>query len=422
MKGSKLVSLDPQVHDGMLRVGGRLHHAPIPEQSKHQIILPKRHHITELIIRHGHYNQCLHQGKLHTVSKIREKYWILGIGSAVKSVISRCVLCRRQRARSGTQKMADLPTYRVQPGEPAFCRTGVDYFGPLLVKVGRTTRKRYGVMFTCLVSRAIHLEVAENLDTSSCINAIRRFIARRGEIRELHSDNGTNFVGASSELKQALAELNQEAIEGFTTNQGIQWFFNAPAASHHGGVWERQIRTVRKVLQSLLQTQYLKTTQSEEQLNTLLCEVEATVNSRPLTRLHPEDPEDLEILTPNDLLLLRPNTASQPGKFVETDVYAKKRWRQMQYLANLFWQRWIKEYLPDLQKRQKWFYPERNLKEGDVVLIVDESAPRNSWLMGKVIKTLPDRQGYVRQAQVKTKTSTLLRPISKLCTLLEAEE
>ena len=140
---------------------------------------------------------------------------------------------------------------------------------------------------------------------------------------EMRSDNGTNFVGANAELKQAFKELDQEQIGRFTSNHGINWCFNAPAASHHGGVWERQIRTVRKILQSLLQTQFLKTCQNEEQLNTFLCEVEATINSRPLTRSS-DDPDDLGVITPNDLLLLRPNKVDQPGEFIKTDIYAKK--------------------------------------------------------------------------------------------------
>ncbi len=420
-KMSKLANLDPQMNNGILRVGGRLSNAPIVEDSKHQLILPKDHHVTDLILMDTH-DQCHHQGKNHMLAKLREKYWVIRAGVAVKSLIRRCVICRKQRAKVGTQKMSDLPAYRLQPQEPAFTRSGVDYFGPLMVKVGRTAKKRYGVLFTCLASRAVHIEVAENLDTSSCISAIRRFVARRGAVRELHSDNGTNLVGANKELKAALEDIDQDRMQAFNANQGIKWFFNAPAASHHGGVWERQIRTVRKILQSILQSQYMKTSQRDEQLRTFLCEVESTINSRPLTRISPDDPNDLEVLTPNDLLLLRSGTTGPPGDFINTDVYAKKRWRQMQYLADLFWHRWIREYLPDLQQRQKWLYPERNLQEGDIVLIVDDTAPRNSWLMGKVLQALPDRHGRVRQAQVKTKTSTLLRPISKLCLLLEADK
>jgi len=316
--------------------------------------------------------------------------------------------------------MADLPAWRVMPDEPAFVRTGIDYFGPFEIRQGRVNRKRYGVVFTCLNSRAIHIEIAASMDTSSCIDAIRRFMARRGSVQEIYSDNGTNFVGADNELRNSFEDLNQDQILNYCTNQGIQWHFNPPAASHHGGVWERQIRTVRKILCAMLAEQYLKSCRTDEQLHTLMCEVEATVNSRPLTRTS-DNPNDLDVITPQDLLLLRPTTAFPPGVFNEKDVYAKRRWRQMQYLADLFWKRWIKEYLPELQRRQKWLQPKRNLQKDDVVLIVDDQAPRNSWTMGVVKETHVDKRGLVRSVKVKTKTAELTRPISKLCLLLENE-
>ena len=113
--------------------------------------------------------------------------------------------------KTGYQKMAELPRSRVQGDEPAITRVGMDYFGPFEIKCGRSViRKKYGVIFTCLASRAVHIEVASSLDTSSCIDAIRRFISRRGHVKEMFSDNGTNLVGAERELKQALKELNQD--------------------------------------------------------------------------------------------------------------------------------------------------------------------------------------------------------------------
>jgi transposase InsO family protein len=419
-KSSKISNLDPVLgDDGLLRVGGRLRNAPIAQEAKHPVILPSDCHISSIIIRHIH-EAANHQGRNQVLAEVRQRYWIVKANAAVRKVVRRCVTCRKYQAKSGVQKMADLPACRLQPNEPAFLQTGVDYFGPLLVKVGRTTRKRYGVLFTCFTSRAIHLEVAENLDTSSCINAIRRFIARRGPVKELHSDNGTNFVGANNELKLALQEINQETIGKFASNHGFQWSFNVPAASHHGGAWERQIRTVRKILHALLSEQHIKVTTSDEQLYTLLCEVEMTVNNRPLTKVS-DDPLDLDVLTPNHLLHLKSPETLSPGTFNDKDIYAKRRWRQVQYLADIFWKRWVTEYLHTLQKRQKWLQPNRNLKVGDIVLIVDNTAPRNSWPMGRVEQVNVGSQGHVRSASVKTKSAILTRPITKLCLILEAE-
>jgi hypothetical protein len=264
------------------------------------------------------------------------------------------------------------------------------------------------------------MEVADTLDTSSCINAIRRFMSRRGPVKKILSDNGTNLVGASRELQKAFQELDNDTLQRFSACQGVSWSFNPPAASHHGGVWERQIRTERKILNAIMTEQHLKTCQSEEELHTFLCEVEAVIKSRPLTTVS-SDPADLNVITPNDLLLLRSNATLPPGSFNERDIYAKRRWRQIQYLADVFWKRWTAEYLPMLQKRQKWLQPSRNLQVGDIVLIVDNTAPRSSWLMGKVEQVNTGNQGLVRSAAIKTKTSLLTRPVAKLCLLLEQE-
>lgn len=159
---------------------------------------------------------------------------------------------------------------------------------------------------------------------------------------------------------------------------------------------------------------------NEEGLHTLLCEVEAIINSRPITRVS-NDSNNLEDLTPNHLLLMKAKTSLPPGLFERNDIYSRRRWRQVQYLADLFWRRWTKEYLPDLQERQKWSRPRRNLSEDDIVLVVDVSAPRNSWVMGRVIQTIEDSRGQVRQAMVKTSSNVLLRPVTKLCVLLEGD-
>lgn len=326
------------------------------------------------------------------------------------------VMCRRHRGKLGEQKMADLPLERILANLPSFTNTGVDYFGPIEVKRGRSFEKRYGVLFTCMASRAVHLEVAYSLDMDSCINAIRRFVCRRGPISHLRSDNGTNFVGAKKELREALAALNHSKIQSAFLEDGMQWSFNPPTASHHGGAWERIIRMIRQILTSVLHQQTL----NDEGFHTVLCEVEAILNDRPITKMS-GDPNDLEALTPNHILNMKGMPILPPGLFEKTDLYLKRRWRQVQYLSDLFWKRWLKEYLPLLQERQRWSKERRSLVPGDIVLIADATAPRGSWLLGRVLETYPDRRGLVRSARVKTKKSTLDRPVTKLCLLQEAE-
>ena len=239
---------------------------------------------------------------------------------------------------------------------------GVDLFGPMLVRQGRSDVKRYGCIFTCLTVRAVHLEMTNGLDTDSFMNALQRFISRRGKPREIWCDNGTNFVGAEQELRRSLKAWNIHAIHEFLLQRDIAWHFNPPRASHMGGVWERMIRSVRKILTPLLKLQRI----NDEGMTTVLCTVESVINGRPLTAVS-DDPSDLNALSPNDLLI--PGTPCQlpSGLFRKEDGYARKRWRQVQYLADVFWLRWTKEYLRLLQARSKWTDLERNISVGDIV-------------------------------------------------------
>ncbi len=409
--------LDPVYKEGLLCVGGRLKHMPDRfDDLKNPAILPKSHHVVNLIIRHYHL-QSGHFGVEYVLSQIREKYWIIKARVAVRRVINSCFDCKQRLQQPAQQKMADLPPDRVIVDKPPFTNVGVDCFGPFVVKRGRTLIKRYGVPFTFLAVRAIHIEVAQNLEADSFINALRRFIARRGKPDEIRSNNGTNFTGSNRELNKAMCQWNQSnKVHSFLLQREMKWLFNPPAASHMGGVWERAIRSVRKVLNALLKEQTL----DDEGLQTLLCEAESIINGRPLTKVS-DDPRDYHALTPNHLLLLRPNQCLPPGLFNKNDQYSSRRWRQVQYLADIFWKRWTREYIPLLQTRQKWHDIKRNFKIGDVVLVVEQTMPRGCWPLGRITEVTPGRDGLVRSLKVKTMKSELVRPIDKIC-LLEAAE
>jgi hypothetical protein len=400
-KSSQLYKLDPvRSKTGLLCVGGRL--------SSHPPILPKRHAVVDLIVRHYHVMSG-HAGREHVHSLCRENYWIINGRSSIRKILASCMHCKARRAQPSCQRMADLPSDRTTSGQPPFTCSGVDLFGPFVVKRGRTDLKRYGCIFTCLTVRAVHIEVVHSMDTDSFINALQRFICRRGQVRSIRSDNGSNFVCAAKELN-----FDQRRIHNFLQERSVEWRFNPPAASHMGGVWERQIRTVRKVLDGVTKQQ----TMDDEGLATLMCLVESIINGRPLTTVS-EDVKDLEPLTPNHLLLLQSGAAPLIQETVKSDLYSRRRWRQVQYLADIFWKRWIKEYLPSIQLRQKWTKTERNIEVGDIVIVIDENAPRSTWLLGRILETFTGSDGLVRSAKVATKTSELVRPIHKLC-LLEA--
>lgn len=415
-KSSSIAKLDPELCDGLLCVGGRLRHAPIEQEQRHPVILPKKHHVVDLIVRHYHLLSG-HSGQEYVLSLIRKSYWIIKGRVAVRRVVNRCFSCRRRQAPFKTQKMADLPADRVTPNKPPFSFVGVDCFGPFWVKRARSQVKRYGVLYTCLATRAIHLEVAQSMDTDSFLNSMRRFIARRGVPEVMRSDNGSNFVGGCKELREAISGWNKSQIHEFLLQRNVKWLFNPPSGSHFGGVWERCIRTVRKILVALMKEQPL----DDEGLTTLMCEVESIVNGRPITKSS-DDPSDSEALTPSHLLLLRSGPRLPPGVFRKEDGYSRRRWRQVQYLADVFWRRWIREYLPQLQERQKWTYPSRNFAVDDIVLVVDDRVPRSSWPLGRIISVRKNSTDeHVRSVTVKTRTSQYDRPVDKIV-LLESVE
>ena len=417
-KKSTLWRLDPFLDSDIIRVGGRLSRAKMLSfNAKHQIVLPNKSHVTSLLVQQVH-QQLGHSGRNHTISELQTKYWIIQGNKAVRRELSKCVTCRKLYAMPCEQKMADLPADRLHPAPP-FTFTAVDYFGPFIVKEKRKELKRYGVLFTCLLSRAVHVETSNSLDTDSFLNALRRFTARRGQVKELRSDNGTNFIGAERELQKSLQEMDQDQIKKHLQEKGMTWTFNPPYASHMGGVWERQIRTVRKILAALLMEYGSHI--DDEALRTLLCEVEAIINSRPLTCL-PNHPDDLSPLTSQQILTLKESAyLPLPGTFDRNDVYARRRWRRVQYLSNLFWSRWRKEYLATLQHRQKWTTVKRNLKVGDVVLLKDDNAPRNAWNLGRVTETESDKNDLVRSVSVKTQKSCLRRPVTKIVLLIPSD-
>ena len=247
---SRLGSLRPVLEDGVLRVGGRLQKAVVLSwDEKHPMILPKHHHVSQLIVRHYH-EFAAHSGREQTLCELQRMFWFIGGRSLVKKIIRSCIKCRRMNAKPMEQFMGSLSGARLEAYRPPFTFTGVDLFGPLTVKWGRGTAKRWSCLFTCLTTRAVHLEVTPSLETDDFIMVLRQFISRRGPPKEIWSDRGTNFVGASRELKEAIAHWNEETIERQLQQKGIRWVFNhlpPPICPEYGSVWYRLRRNTLRV-------------------------------------------------------------------------------------------------------------------------------------------------------------------------------
>ena len=243
---SRLRNLGPFIDDaGLIRVSGRLHRSTLSEEAKHPLILDPKDRLISMIIDKTHKENG-HVGAQHTLHRLRQEYWILHGLAAVKKRITACVYCQKVRKPMMMQQMAALPPQRLTPDMPPFTFTGLDFFGPINTKLARKEFKRYGCIFTCLCSRAVHLEMAYDLSTDSFLSCFSRFTARRGQPKEVMSDNGTNFVGGEKILRDELRKIDQKRVNSTLTQRGITWKFIAARSPHWRGVWERLVQSTKK--------------------------------------------------------------------------------------------------------------------------------------------------------------------------------
>lgn len=394
--------------EGVLRLKSRIDAAmELPEERRQPPVLHGDHAYTRLYITWVHRKNH-HAGTETVVNEIRSHLWVLRLRPTTRTIVRSCVTCRKLRARPATPATGDHPITRLAHHQRPFTYVGLDYFGPYTVTVGRKHEKRYVALFTCLTTRAVHLEVAGSLSTDSAIMALRRMMARRGCPTEIHSDNGTNLRGADAELQKAALQATKDEA----SIHAVTWRYIPPGAPFMGGAWERMVQCIKRALAATLNERH----PSEEVLTTLLLEAEYTVNNRPLTPVS-TSPDDLEALTPLHFILGGPARVPLPGSFTDRDLMAKQRWRHSQRLADIFWARWIKEYAPLLQHRREPCSQGIPPQVGDIVLLVDETMPRNSWIKGRVTGVHPGRDGVVRVVDVMTKTGLRRRATKKIVVL-----
>ncbi|XP_043063902.1 uncharacterized protein LOC122320026 [Drosophila ficusphila] len=399
--------------DDLLRLRGRLNNLRDQEMSvdsKNPIILCKDHPITKLLVHYYHVQNC-HIGTETVIANIRQRFWITKCRNTVKNVIRNCQHCKNRKAKPQAPLMGQLPTCRVVPTERAFLKVGIDYFGPIEITQNRSHIKRYGVIFTCMTTRAVHLEIAEDLSCNAFMHVFRQFGCRRGFPTELYSDNGTNFRRADKDIREIMEEWSNDKLTQFLTTKGCNWYFNPPLSPHMGGAWERLIQSVKKYLLVLLKERYPR----EYTLKTLFCEIEFMMNSRPLLFI-PSDSLS-EPLTPNDLLIGPNYRESFYTDTIDSDLRLLNMWKASQRLADIFWLKWKKEYRQFLICSRKWTKDNSALKENDIVLIMEPDLPRNVWPKGKIVKTYPSKDGRVRIVDVRIKDNIYKRPTVKLIRL-----
>ncbi|XP_063982730.1 uncharacterized protein LOC135165396 [Diachasmimorpha longicaudata] len=398
---------------GVLRVGGRLKFSTLGPESRHQAIIPQGSVLAELIIRDSH-QRTLHGGTQLTLAHLRRSYWIIGGRLPVKSFILKCVECARHRGIRAQQLMGQLPVARLV-SDRAFSNTGVDYAGPVSLKTwrgrGHKTQKGWLVIFVCMATSALHLEAVTDYTADGFIAAYRRFVSRRGYCRHLYSDCGTNFIGADKELKKLFSAGAKEFqhLSAVCLKDGTCWSFNPPGAPHFGGKWEAAVKSVKYHLARTVRDTAL----TFEELSTLLSQIEAVLNSRPLQPLS-EDPDDVSCLTPGHFLIGEAPIALPEPSLEHLNVGRLSRWQLIQQRLQFFWKQWSTGYLQQLQSISKWHHPSNEIKVGSLVLLYDERFPPAKWPLARVTALHPGRDGLSRVVTIRTASTTLTRPISKL--------
>ncbi|XP_014216417.1 uncharacterized protein LOC106645145 [Copidosoma floridanum] len=418
-KTTRFDELNPFIDDqGLIKVGGRLKNSDLSFGEKHPMVLPTNHHVTDLIIRKVHH-KTYHAGIQTTLHTILNKFWIINGKDQVRRIVRRCVDCIRERPRFLHGQMADLPSCRVNE-TPAFFHVGIDYFGPFFTKEkkerNRNRVKTYGCIFVSMATKAVHLEIVSDLTTAGFLGAFSRFMSRRGTLAHVYSDNGTNYVGANSHLRELYALLNsekhREMVHAFKADREIVWHFNPPLSPHFGRLQEVAVKSFKHHFKRVLKDQLL----TYEQITTLVSEIEAILNSRPLCSLS-ADPNDPLTISAGHILIGRPFTVLPDHDLTLIPDNRLTTWRFITKARQSFWQRWHKEYLSELQKRQKWQGSNGKIEIGSVVILMDPNLPCSRWPLGVVIETFPGNDDVARVVSVKTANGIFKRNITRLCPL-----
>jgi hypothetical protein len=419
-KNSTIRNLSPFLDEnGVIRVGGRIRNANLAYNQKHPVLIPKNHNVTEAIIRHFHVKN-LHSGTQSTLASIRQQYWPIAGRNKIKQIIHKCISCFRAKPIIAQQKMGDLPVKRLEPARP-FINSGLDYCGPILIKTHRgrgkqKTIKAYVCLFICLSTKAIHIELVSDLTADTFLDALKRFVSRRGTVKSIISDNATNFIKANKDLIDLHqffqnSEISRKLVTTLS-NENIQWKFIPPRTPNFGGLWEAGVKSVKFHIKRVVG----ETVLTYDELYTLLTRIEACLNSRPLVPMS-NDPNDLTAITPGHFLIGEALTAPLEPDLIELKINRLSRHQLLERLRQHFWKRWRTEYLSYLQGRTKWQSPSPSLQPGDLVLLVEDNVPPLCWPLGRIQQVHPGSDGNVRVVTVKTNRGTYKRGVRKVCVL-----
>nr|XP_042900348.1 uncharacterized protein LOC122269764 [Parasteatoda tepidariorum] len=410
---STIFNLAPYLDEkGILRITGRLDEGDYSFDEKKPIIIPRQSKFTELPVKREHEN-VFHSGVESTLVQIRRRFWVPKGRQLIKKVVSKCLICRRYTAKPSTQMTGQLPKDPISE-TPAFTVCGIDFAGPIYIKGENGIKKSYIALFTCAVTRAIHLELVSDMSTSTFLLAFRRFLSRRGGCHTIYSDNAKTFKCTDKELQRLFDILENSEFKNFLAAKRISWKFIVQLAPWWGGFYERLVKSVKEPLKKILRKALL----NFEEMTTILTEIETIVNLRPLSYVTNEIGEP-EILTPSQFLTPGKEKAEYPAHFIETihrestkKILIKRKEYQATLLANL-WKRWKERYLFNLRSAHNFTSPNltKCLKVGDVVLMEGTTKSKLLWDIGIITKVFQGRDGLVRSCLIRKSNGEYKRPV-----------
>ncbi|CAH2093449.1 unnamed protein product [Euphydryas editha] len=406
--------------EGLMRVSGRLQNSNLSFEQKHPIILPKESRITGLIIQREHI-RLLHAGPKLLLASLNQKYWLVNGIRQVKKITHKCLTCFRFKANAAKQLMGSLPRQRVNASRP-FQAVGIDFAGPVQVKNSRVRRavisKGYICVYVCFSTKAIHLELASDLTTETFLACFKRFISRRGMPSDVYCDNAATFRCAQSQLEE-LFKLNnsqdhRKQVCNFASQNCIKFHFTPSYSPVFAGLVEAGVKSIKYHLRRVIQ----KGLFTYEQLNTILNQIEAVVNSRPLLPVTSSSVTDFAYLTPGHFLIGAPLTSFPQKDLSETPDNRLKFWNLIEKVRQGFWKTWSKNYLNSLQSRPKWRDVLPNITVGTMVIIREPNNPPLNWSLGRIVKIFPGSDGKVRVLEVAAPNGkTYMRSLSGICPL-----
>lgn len=414
---SKLSSLNCFLdRNAILRVGGRIANSSVSNSAKHPIVISPKHKVTYMIVEFYHL-KYLHAGPQLLLYLIRQKFWIINGRNLCRKICFSCVKCFKTKPIAMDQIMGDLPSDRVNRNFP-FNVCGIDYCGPFYIKYKNQRKgllnKVYVCIFVCFVTKAVHLEIVDDMTSESFISTLKRFFARRGKSARIYSDNAQTFVGANREIKRLAESANtpDDKLNQFLVSEEITWKFLPPRAPNFGGLWEAGVKSFKYHMKRVVGNMKL----TYEEFLTITVQIECMLNSRPLVPLSTDDVE-VEVLTPAHFLIGREMNAILEPDLTNLNENRLNCWQRVTKSVQLIWKKWSQDYLSSLQERNKWKFIKNDVKEGHVVVIKEDNLPPSKWMLGVISKVVLGKDQRVRVVEVKTSCGILKRSVNRLCLL-----